>query len=96
MYCVAVTYVVQAGHEDTAIEFFKKLTVDTRTEPGNVMYVAHRSTTEPRQFFLYEQYVDEAAFQSHRLTPHFIEYATNGLFKLIESRVPAFYQTLED
>ena len=30
------------------------------------MYLAHRSTTDPRRFFLYEQYDDQAALDAHR------------------------------
>ena len=95
MYCVAVTYMIQAGHEDEAIEYLRKLTAGTTTEPGNKMFIAHRSTTEPRRFFLYEQYTEEAAFLAHRTTPHFIENAMNGIYKIIESRVPEFYTTLD-
>ncbi len=60
MICVAVTYVIQPGHEDEAVALFAKLTEHTRTEPGCRMYLAHRSTTDARRFFLYEQYDDQA------------------------------------
>ena len=49
MICVAVTYVIKPGHEDEAIALFAKLTEHTRAEPGCRMYLAHRSTTDPRQ-----------------------------------------------
>ena len=94
MLCLAVTYVIQSGHEDEAIEFFGKLTEQTRTEPGNLMYQAHRSTTEPRRFFLYEQYNDQSALDAHRASAHFIQYATHGLFNILESRVPELYAPL--
>lgn len=95
MICLTVTYVIQAGHEDEAIKLFGKLTSQTRAEPGNIMYLAHRSTTEPRRFFLYEQYQDQAALDAHRASPHFNQYATNGLLKIVESRVPELYAPLE-
>ena len=94
MVCVAVTYVIQPGREDEAIALFGKLTEYTRAEPGCLMYQAHRSTSEPRRFFLYEQYVDSAALDAHRSAPHFVEYASNGLFELLESRVPEIYEPL--
>ena len=71
MICVAVTYVIKPGHEDEAIALFAKLTEHTRTEPGCRMYLAHRSTTDPRRFFLYEQYDDQAALDAHRAAPSF-------------------------
>lgn len=94
MYCVAVTYLMQAGHEQEAVDLLRNLVKETRTEPGNIMFIAHHSTTEPRQFFLYEQYTDQASFEAHRTTPHFQQYAANGIYKIIESRVAEFYETI--
>ena len=63
MICVAVTYVIKTGHENEAVALLAKLTEATRSEPGCRMYLAHRSTTDPRRFFLYEQYDDPAALE---------------------------------
>ena len=96
MICVAVTYVVKPGHEDDAVTFFRKLTAHTRAEPGCRMYVAHRSTNDPRRFFLYEQYDDQAALDAHRAAAHFEQLAKGGLFPIIESRSPEIYFPLGD
>ncbi len=96
MICVAVTYVMKPGHEEEAIRLFRQLTGPTRAEPGCRMYVVHRSTTEPRRFFLYEQYDDQAALDAHRASPHFEQYAKGGLFPIIESRAPEIYETLPE
>ena len=64
MICVAVTYLMREGTEAEAIELFKPLAAETRKEPGCRMYYVHRSTTNPRQFFLYEQYDDQAALDA--------------------------------
>lgn len=95
MICIAVTYVVKEGHEREAIDLFAKLTEATRAEPGCRMYVAHRSITEPRKFFLYEQYDDSAAMDFHRASDHFAKYAVGGLFGIVESRVPELYEPLD-
>jgi quinol monooxygenase YgiN len=94
MICVAVTYVVKSGHESEAAELFRKLTEQTRREPGCRMYLAHRSTSDPRRFFLYEQYDDQAALDAHRAAPHFETYVKNGLFLIIESRTPELLEPL--
>jgi quinol monooxygenase YgiN len=94
MICVAVTYVVQPGHEDEAVQFLALMTAHTRREPGNLMYLAHRSLNDPRRFFLYEQYTDQAALDAHRAAPHFQQYAADGLFKILESRTPELYEPL--
>jgi quinol monooxygenase YgiN len=91
MVCLAVTYVIKAGHEEEAIALLEKLQTLTRQEPGCLMYVAHRSPADPRRFFLYEQYTDQAAVDAHRASPHFDQYAKGGLFDILESRVPEMY-----
>jgi quinol monooxygenase YgiN len=96
MICVAVTYVVKHGHENEAAELFRKMTAHTRAEPGCRLYVAHRSTTDPRRFFLYEQYVDQAALDAHRAASYFEEYVKEGLFPIIESRTPELFEPLTD
>lgn len=87
MICIAVTYVVKSGHEAEALNIFNTMTEHTRKEEGNLFYMAHRSTDDPRHFFLYEQYDDQAAFQAHRTADYFVQYITNGLMPIIESRV---------
>lgn len=94
MICVAVTYLMKPGHEDEAVALFGQLTPPTRREPGCRMYLVHRSTTDPRKFFLYEQYDDQAALDAHRASEHFARYATGGLFPIIESRTPEIYELL--
>jgi quinol monooxygenase YgiN len=96
MICVAVTYVIQAGHDDEAVQFFQALIPRTRAEPGCRMYLVHRSPNDPRRFFLYEQYDDQAALDAHRAAPHFKEYVTNGLFPILESRSPELYELLPE
>ncbi|MDB5351758.1 MAG: hypothetical protein JWN86_3005 [Planctomycetota bacterium] len=94
MICLAVTFLVKPGHEDEAMELFSKLTEATRAEPGCRMYLAHRSTDNPRKFFLYEQYDDRAALDAHRASDHFVLHAVGGLFAIIESRTPELYVLL--
>jgi quinol monooxygenase YgiN len=95
MLCVAVTYVIQPGHEMEAVEHFQALIPATRAETGCRMYLVHRSTTDPRKFFLYEQYDDLEALDAHRAAPYFIEHVKNGLFHILETRSPELYELLE-
>jgi quinol monooxygenase YgiN len=43
------------------------------------MYIVHRHKDDPRHFFIYEQYRDDAALQAHHESPHFQEYAVKAL-----------------
>jgi len=72
--------------EREAIEaILRGLTPASRLEPGCVSYIPHFVEGEPATVLIYEQYVDEAALEHHRNTPHFQEYAAGGLYqKMLE------------
>ena len=40
------------------------------TEPGCLAYRLHRAIDDPDHFVFYEAYVDDAAFDAHRRSPH--------------------------
>jgi quinol monooxygenase YgiN len=82
MVVLAVTWMAKQGHESEVTSIFAKLTEESRKEPGCLMYVVHRHKTEPRRFFVYEQYKDDAALEAHRASPHFLRYARKELPKL--------------
>jgi len=77
---------IPESERETAKEYLRKLAAESRKEPGCVTYIPHLVEEGPATVLIYEQYVDEAALEHHRSTPHFQEYAANGLYKLITSR----------
>ncbi len=82
MVVLAVTWMAKVGREAEVVEVFTKLSEASRKEPGCAMYQVHRHKTEPRRFFVYEQYNDDAALEAHRASPHFLQYAKKDLPKL--------------
>jgi quinol monooxygenase YgiN len=62
------------------------LTEASRKEPGCVNYVAHFCADEPATVLIYEQYVDDAALDFHRGTPHFAQHAIGGLYQGMKDR----------
>jgi quinol monooxygenase YgiN len=74
------------GHHEVLAEALQRLTAASRQEPGCVTYIAHFVETDPQTVFIYEQYVDETALESHRNTPHFLQYAKNGIYLLEHTR----------
>lgn len=84
MVVLAVTWVAKNGREAQVADLFNKLTAESRSEPGCVMYLVHRHRTEPRRFFIYEQYKDDAALEAHRTAPHFLQYAKKELPKIAD------------
>jgi (4S)-4-hydroxy-5-phosphonooxypentane-2,3-dione isomerase len=81
MVVLAVTWMAKLGRETEMAGLFSKLTDESRKEPGCIMYLVHRHKTEPRRFFVYEQYQDDAALEAHRAAPHFLQYAKKELPK---------------
>jgi quinol monooxygenase YgiN len=84
MVVLAVTWMAKAGHDADVAPIFAKLTEESRKEAGCVMFLAHRHKTEPRRFFVYEQYKDDAALEAHRSTAHFLQYARKELPKVAD------------
>ena len=94
MVVLAVTWVAKAGREVEVAELFSKLTEESRKEPGCAMYQVHRHRTEPRRFFIYEQYKDDTALETHRNTPHFLQYARKDLPKIADRIEGQLYDPL--
>ena len=94
MICLAVSLVVKSGQEQQVKDSFAKLAAASRKEAGCRMYVAHQSLDDARKFLVYEQYDDSDALEFHRNSPHLAQYATNGLYKSVESREANLYSPL--
>ena len=94
MVVLAVTWVAKVGQEAEVAAVLAKLTAEARKEPGCAMFQVHRHRTEPRRFFIYEQYNDDGALESHRNTPHFLQYARKDLPKIADRVEGQLYDPL--
>ena len=94
MVVLAVTWMAKAGHENETAAVFSRLTDESRKEPGCLMYQVHRHKTEPRRFFIYEQYKDDAALEAHRAAPHFLQFARKDLPKVADRVEGQLYEPL--
>jgi autoinducer 2-degrading protein len=94
MVVLAVTWVAKVGQEAEVAEVLAKLTAEARKEPGCAMFQVHRHRTEPRRFFIYEQYKDDAALEAHRNTAHFLQYARKDLPKIADRIEGQLYDPL--
>ena len=84
MVVLAVTWMAKVGREAEAAAILEKLTGESRKEPGCVMYQVHKHKTDPRRFFIYEQYKDDASLEAHRTAPHFLQMAKKDLPKIAD------------
>lgn len=94
-YAVAATWRAKEGEEERIREILEAVAPASRAEPGCRLYQAHRSADDPRDFFIYEQYDDEDAFEAHTRTPHFEEHVRGQAVPRLESRSVASYLTLD-
>jgi quinol monooxygenase YgiN len=58
-------FTVIPGAEDRVAELMRELTARVSREPGNLAFVPYTLAADPRHYFVYEVYTDEAAFQAH-------------------------------
>lgn len=64
-------------------EALQALVSATRTESGNISYDLFVSDTDS-DFYLIESYKDEAAFEAHKLTKHYLGYREKTIDWLLE------------
>ncbi len=92
MIVLAAYYFGKPGTGDEVEASLKAMAVEVKkSEPGCAFYQASRSTENPDNFLLYEHYVDQAALEAHRTTPHFLEIIEGTIIPLLEKRERALY-----
>ena len=94
-YVVSATWRARDGEEERVRELLETVAPLCRAEPACRLYQAHRSTEDPRDFYIYEQYDDEAGFLAHTETDHFTTYVLGEAVPRLDHRSRAFYVTLD-
>jgi quinol monooxygenase YgiN len=93
-YVLAVTWVARPGEEEKVADVLRTMVPLTQAEPGCVHYYAYRSPDDPRRFFLFEEYVDEAGFRAHSESEHFKRHVLGEAVPRLESRERVRYEAL--
>jgi quinol monooxygenase YgiN len=94
MFVLTAKYLVKAGRGDEVEAALRRMAPLVKTEPGCTLYHANRSADNPDVFLLYEQYIDEAAFDAHRNTPHFKEIVEGIIVPLLDKRERELYRSV--
>ncbi len=92
-YCLIAKLRAAEGNEDAVAEGLAVNQAASRQEPAVVEWIAYRSKDDPRNFLLYEIYVDEAGLEAHRASAHFQRYLAE-VVPLLESREFAAWEPL--
>jgi quinol monooxygenase YgiN len=93
-YVVCATWTAKDGEEDAVLAAVQELKLASPQEPGMVLYQAHRDPQDPRVFFFYEQYVDEAAYAAHVDSEHFKRWGFGEAIPRLMERKREFYVTI--
>lgn len=62
---------VEKGKEKDFLTLISPLIEATKKESGTLLYTLYQATQNPAEFIIYEEYVDQAAFEAHGKTEHF-------------------------
>lgn len=90
-FTACVFYEARPGHAEQVEAIMATLREHTLQEPGCIAYEPHRDPADDTRFFLYECYVDEAAYGAHQSTDHFERYARGAMAEhLINRRVERY------
>jgi quinol monooxygenase YgiN len=58
-------FTAKPGSESQVEMLISGLAEKVRREPGNSEFTVYRERDNPRKFFVFEQYLDEASFETH-------------------------------
>lgn len=94
-FVVAAIWRAKEGEEKRVEETIRIMTPLSRAEEKNLFYQAQVSPDDPRTFFLYEQYTDQAGYEEHKATPHFQEHVFGYIIEYLEDRQVQTYQTID-
>lgn len=64
------TFTASEGNAEAIGALLSEYAKKVRSEAGNVMFEASCRVDQPESFFVYEEYVDQAAFQQHLDAPY--------------------------
>ena len=91
MLAIVVNFEIQDGKEAEAIAALQANAAGSRTEPGCLKWEWSRRVDEPSLFAIYELYVDQAAIDAHRASPHFLKWQSS-LDGFLKEKSSGIYQ----
>ena len=88
-FVVAIEIDAKIGEEQAVADALAALVVPTMAEPGVKLFLPYRSPTDPKAFFIFELYRNEAGWAEHQSTGHFKAFVETMLPRIARrERVP--------
>ena len=94
-FVVAAIWKAKEGEEKRVEETILKMTPALARRGGQPLLPGPGLPEDPRTFFLYEQYVDEAGYEAHKATTYFQENVFGYIIEYLEERSVKTYQTID-
>lgn len=93
MFVVCVYFEVKSG-EEGAFEHLvsQQASNSLRSEPDCTQFDICKDPKAPENFFLYERYTSEQAFQHHLQSDHFVAFDEASKDMIAEKRVQTYFQ----
>ena len=84
-FVVAIHLVAKEGEGDAVASILQQLVTPTMAETGVKFFMPYRSPINPLAFFVYELYVNEAGWDAHNNSAHFLN-VVEDLVQRVASR----------
>ena len=94
-FAIAARWLAKKGQGDAVVRGLGPLVLGSRAEPGCLLYQPLRDPANPDAMFMFEIYVDKAAWDSHHQSAHVVENRLHGVGPLLEINEPTFYETID-
>ena len=85
MICYTTTFLAVPGFEKEIMAILREHVKQSKKEQGLIASQAYRSETEPRRFFVYYVFTDNAAIDVHRATKFYGEYILTSLYGMFDT-----------
>jgi len=86
MVIITALFIVKPGKETEFEVLAKSMVEKVQAEPGAMEYTLHKGAENPRIYFFYERYADQAACEAHMATPYLAQFSRDNA-SLIEGEV---------
>lgn len=95
MYVIVAKWQAKPGAGDEVSALLQEMMAHVQDEPGCAFYTCNRDPADQDRFLLYEQYLNDAAFQDHLATEPFQRIVLGQIVPLLIDRQREVWATID-